>query len=212
MNVCKVTNDILVLDLEATSRRADDGVQEYPDIIQIGAVYLNRELEITGKFDALVRPQEEISPDISELTGITNEKVASADYFDTVAKDFEAWASTHTKGSLKKIKLAAWGSYFDIPLLRQDYRRYGRHYVFGGSALCIKTLATFWLSLSGRRMDKASVEHVARLMDITFEGQAHNALADAMTEAKILQRIFQDLDGGAFVDVGTGRTRLVKVK
>jgi inhibitor of KinA sporulation pathway (predicted exonuclease) len=52
----KLNNDLLVIDLETTSGRDEDGNQTNNDIIQIGAVLLDRELKFVGCFDSLVKP------------------------------------------------------------------------------------------------------------------------------------------------------------
>ena len=54
--------------------------------------------------------------------------------------------------------------------------------------------------LSGRKTDKMSVGSVAKLMNIEYEGQLHDAQTDALLTAKIALRIFNDLDHGFFID------------
>ncbi len=188
-----------------------DGNVVNNDIIQIGAVYLNRQLEIVDTFSELVKPQEEISDFITELTSISNDDVKYADAFDLVAEKFEKWVESHTN-NIRSVRLAAWGTYFDIPLLRYDYKRYKRRYPFSGVAMDVKTLAIFWQSLSGHNSDQSSVGKVSMQMGIDIEGKQHDALVDAIAESKILQRIYADLDGGAFVKAQSNQYINVKIK
>mgnify|MGYP001602532521 FL=1 len=64
-----------------------------------------------------------------------------------------------------------------------------------------------WTAMSGRRTDKLGVETVASMMGIQPEGRYHRALTDAVTEAKILQRVFADLESGFFAPGPPGKPR-----
>jgi DNA polymerase III subunit alpha, Gram-positive type len=199
----KISKEIVVLDLEATSSLDAKGNQVNNDIIEIGAVYLDTGLNIVDKFQCFVKPREPVSQFITELTGITNQVVESAPEFKDVAIGFEKWI-TNISGSPKKVILAAWGTYFDIPLLRRMYQEHNTPYPFHGGALDVKSVAFAWLSLSGHRTDKLGVEHVADIMGISAKGEYHRAVVDATAEARILQRCLWDLDGSAFLETKVG--------
>jgi DNA polymerase III epsilon subunit-like protein len=204
----KLHNELIVFDLEATSTRepSEDRppVQTNNFIIEIGAAFLNRELQIVDTFEQLVRPEEPISPFITELTGITPHMCESQPLWKEAAPKFEAWVTQHAR-NFKSARLCAWGNYFDVPLLRRCYERYALPYPFSGTCFDAKTIAMMWCSLSGHRTDKLGVDAVARLMGIEPEGAFHRAKADAVVEARIVQRVFRDLDGGTFVSAGDGR-------
>ena len=204
----KLSSDIVVFDLEATSGKDVLGFQTNNYIIDIGAVYIKRDtLEIVDSFSSLVKPEEYITEFIEKLTGITNAMTDTERLFDEVAKDFEAWVLKNSGGNLKKVMLCAWGNYFDIPLLRKLYQKYKMEYPFPGQALDVKTLAIAWMALSGHRTDKGSVEHVSNLMGIKPEGAYHRAIVDAKCEGQIFQRVFRDLDQGVFIDGIPGKPR-----
>lgn len=204
----KLNQDIIVFDLEATSGKDVLGFQTNNYIIDIGAVYIKKDtLEIVDSFSSLVKPEEYITEFIEKLTGITNAMTDTERLFDEVAKDFEAWARKHAGDNLKKVLLAAWGNYFDIPLLRKLYMKYHMEYPFIGSCLDVKTLAVAWLALSGHRTDKHSVEHVSDVMGIKPDGAYHRAIVDAKCEGQIFQRVFRDLDQGMFIHVADGKPR-----
>jgi len=198
----KLNSDIVVFDLEATSGKDVCGFQTNNFIIDIGAVYIKKDtLEIVDSFSSLVKPEEYITEFIEKLTGISNAMVDHERYFDEVAKDFEAWIAKHVDNP-KKVMLAAWGNYFDMPLLRKLYQKYKLQFPFIGTCLDVKTVAIAWLALSGHRTDKSSVEHVSNIMGIEPEGAYHRAIVDAKCEGLIFQRVFRDLDQGMFIDVG----------
>lgn len=197
----RLNNELVVFDLEATSNQEDaderPAVQTNNFIIEIGAAFLDRELKLVDTFERLVRPEEPITPFITQITSITPAMCESQPLWKEVGPEFEAWVSRHCK-NIKKVRLAAWGNYFDIPLLRRAYAHYDLSFPFSGTCIDVKTLAMAWMALSGRRTDKLGVETVASAMDIQPEGRYHRALTDAVTEAKILQRVFSDLAGGFF--------------
>ncbi|EFM09730.1 DnaQ family exonuclease/DinG family helicase [Paenibacillus curdlanolyticus YK9] len=70
-----------VLDLETTGHQAED------EMIQIGIVMLDEELNVTDTFSSFVRPATDIPPFITQLTGITNEMVADAPSVEDVLTD-----------------------------------------------------------------------------------------------------------------------------
>jgi DNA polymerase III epsilon subunit-like protein len=201
----KINFDSIVFDLEMTSNQVTADVrpefQENNYIIDIGAVALNRDLEIVSQFQSLVKPEEPITPFIQEMTGISNEMVAGEDLWSIVALHFEAWVSAMSRNdNLKQARLCAWGPYFDIKVLRAVYRKYNRFYPFNGTAFGVETLSMAWHALSGRNNSSISVGSTAKEMGIEPIGKYHRALVDADTTAKIMQRVFKDLDTSVFLD------------
>lgn len=206
----RLNNELIVFDLEATSNQEEEGerpaLQVNNFIIEIGAAFLDRDLKLIDTFERLVRPEEAITPFITKITSITPEMCQGQPLWKEVAPAFEAWIKSHCD-NIKRVRLAAWGTYFDMPLLRRAYARYERPFPFSGTCLDVKTLALLWAALSGRRSDKLGVETVATAMGVQPEGRYHRALTDAVTEAKILQRVFADLEGGFFLPGVPGKQR-----
>lgn len=206
----RLNNELVVLDLEATSNQEVSGerpaVQTNNFIIEIGAAFLDRDLKVVDTFQRLVRPEEPITAFITEITSITPEMCAGQPLWKEVASEFEAWIAGHCD-NIKRVRLSAWGNYFDMTLLRRAYAHYDRPFPFSGTCIDVKTSAMMWMALSGRRTDKLGVETVASAMGIQPEGRYHRALTDAVTEAKILQRIFADLEGGFFAPGPPGKPR-----
>lgn len=198
----KLHNPIVVLDLEATAGQDDRGRQTNNCIIDLGAVYLDEKLEVKGTFQSLVKPTEPITPFITKLTGITPAMVEAEAGFEVVGPAFVKWMED-LAGNLKKVRLAAWGNYFDIPLLRKNFYDAGLDFPFSGTALDVKTLAFLWLSQSGRRTDKISLEFFADHFGLKVDGTWHRALTDAQVTAGTLAAVWKDLEG-FFVPVKEG--------
>ncbi|QEN03938.1 exonuclease domain-containing protein [Thiospirochaeta perfilievii] len=199
-----LNTDLLVIDLEATAGVDENGNQTNNYIIDLGAVLLNKNLEIVSSFESLVKPEEEITEFITNLTKIDNDMVKDEDLFPEVSNRLLKWLVDSLEGrSIKKIRLCAWGTYFDIPLLRSVYSKYSLNYPFSGTSFDIKTMALMWHSLSGKKTDKLQVSTVAKEMGIKADGFYHRALTDALVETKILQRVWLDLQG-FFLEDKTG--------
>lgn len=177
----KLPFDLIVFDLEANAL-------DIPDvrITEIGAVRLNRQLEIIDEFSHLVNSGPQTVKG-AEITGITDEVLKGQPPFEVVCQRFEKW--TQKLHECQDICLAAFGCYYDIPVFRAEYRRVNRPFPFPGHALDIKALGWWHAWRQGKLMDHASVDALCKFFGIEFEGKRHRALDDARTEARILQKI-----------------------
>src|SRR3989338_7755871 len=103
----RLNNELIVFDLEATSNQevAEErpAVQTNNFIIEIGAAFLDRDLKLVDTFDRLVRPEEPITPFITQITSITSEMCADQPLWKDVAPEFEAWAARHC-GNIKRVR------------------------------------------------------------------------------------------------------------
>jgi DNA polymerase III epsilon subunit-like protein len=197
----KWNNHIVVFDLETTAC-------DQQAITEIGAVVLDPELDrVVGRFQSFVLPDYPVTKRAWEITGHNPEDLARAPAWPDVAKMFEDWVVA-TCGNIKRVRLAAWGNYFDINVLRNQYARHGLPYPFSGTCIDVKTAALMWAACSGRRTDKLSVEQCAEHMGLTPSGSYHRADVDADMTAQIFQRAMYELAGGVwigkqYVHVGT---------
>jgi len=184
----RYTADIVVIDLEATCPAEDRGNNTIArsSIIEIGAVRLDRRsLEITDSFSELVRPEDHpVVPFITEITGITPEMVAGKDTFDAVGARFCAWY-----GPRNRAMIAAFGAYYDIPLLRKEFDRYGLDYRkhIAGGAFDLRAVATVWLAENGHQTSGLTLESILGKMGLADRFEAHRAVEDARAAAAVLQ-------------------------
>lgn len=182
--------DLVVLDLEASCPVRGANEIEESNIIEIGAVRLDRRtLEETASFSELVRPRDHpVLPFITELTGISADMVAEADSFERVGARFTDWA-----GPRNKFILAAFGVYYDLPLLRKEFRVFGLDYgaAFVGGGLDIRSLAFLWLARNGRDTGGITLERTLEKMGIEPpSGPFHRALEDARAAAAVLRHVW----------------------
>jgi DNA polymerase III epsilon subunit-like protein len=184
----RYTTDIVVIDLEASCPEADQGNNtiERSSIIEIGAVRLaGRSLEIIDEFSELVRPEDHpIVPFITEITGISPEMVQDKDTFDVVGQRFLNWY-----GPRNKAVIAAFGAYYDIPLLRKECDRYGLDFrsTIAGGAYDLRAIGTAWLAMNDHRTSGLTLGSILKKMGIGDQFEAHRAVEDAKAAAAVLQ-------------------------
>ena len=184
----RYTTDIVVIDLEASCPAEDQGNNsvERSSIIEIGAVRLDRRsLEITAEFSELVRPEDfPIVPFITDITGITPDMVKDKETFGTVGGRFLEWY-----GPRNKAIIAAFGAYYDIPLLRKECGRYDLDYrtSIAGGAFDIRAVATVWLAANNHRTSGLTLNSILEKMDLANRFTAHRAVEDAKAAAAVLQ-------------------------
>lgn len=184
----RYSTDIVVIDLEASCPAEDQGNNsvERSSIIEIGAVRLDRRsLEVTETFSELVRPLDyPVVPFITEITGITPEMVAGCGDFAAVGRRFLDWY-----GPRNKAIIAAFGAYYDIPLLRRECDRHGldfRTHVVGG-AFDLRAVAIAWLAERNLKTSGQNLTSVLDQMGLGDRFTAHRAVEDARAAAAVLQ-------------------------
>ncbi len=184
----RYTTDIVVIDLEASCPAQDEGNNtiDRSSIIEIGAVRLDRRsLEVTAEFSELVRPEDyPIVPFITGITGITPDMVAQKENFALVGNRFLEWY-----GPRNKAVIAAFGAYYDIPLMRKECARYDLDYRshIAGGAFDLRAVATVWLATNNHRTSGLTLESILTKMGVSGQFHSHRAIEDAKAAAAVLQ-------------------------
>jgi DNA polymerase III epsilon subunit-like protein len=182
----KFSDDIVVFDLEASCKTFGHNEVEESNIIEIGAVRLDRKtLEVKSEFSALVKPRDyPILPEIAEITGITPEMVEHEKTFDQAILPFLEWF-----GDRNKATLAGWGLYYDLPLLRKEFRVFGFDYnqYFVGGGLDIRSLAILWMAQNNISTSGITIERTLLKMNLSNDYKYHRALDDARATGKVLK-------------------------
>jgi len=160
---------LVFLDFETT------GFEPNKDhIIEIGALKLDEE-GFEHTFSMLIKPPVTISPKITQITGITNEMVASAESFGDVVHDFYKF--------LGKSKIIAHNADFDIPWLIYHFKKHSLTLPKNDIICTLK-----W----ARKMNEphCSLEALTKKYKIGHNN-AHRALADAAATRE-LYFVFED--------------------
>jgi DNA polymerase III epsilon subunit-like protein len=132
-----------------------------------------------------VRPLDyPIPPFITDITGITPAMVAGLDTFDRVGARFLEWY-----GPRNKAVIAAFGAYYDIPLLRKECERFQlpfREHIVGG-AFDLRAVGMVWLAQNGHRTSGMSLPNLLEKMKLADRFRSHRAVEDARAAAAVLQ-------------------------
>lgn len=191
----RLSNPILVFDLECTVNKDEKGNQLNKNIIEFGSILINKKDEILGRFNSLIKPKElDYTPETYKITKILKEDIEKAPSFEEFDRNLKEWL-TNLEINIKRLRLAAWGTYFDINMLRKEYLNNDILYPFSGTAICIKSLVILYKMLLNQRMDKeCSVEKVARQFCIGIDkDKLHRASYDAEIESYIFLDIMSSL-------------------
>lgn len=188
----KFQTDIVIIDLEASCKTFGHNTIEESNIIEIGAVRLDRkDLSIKAEFSQLIRPRDyPILPGITEITSISPEMVADQPEFAAAAEQFVEWY-----GKRNKAILASFGIYYDLPLLRKEFRVFGLDYgaSFVGGGVDIRSLAYLWLAKNNRSTSGIKIASLLEKMDLAADFQFHRALDDAKATAAIFRKIVEEI-------------------
>jgi len=150
-------NTYVIIDIETT------GLEPRSDaIIEVAAIALQGN-DILDEFTTLVNPHKSIPPEITQMTGITDEMVAEAPTMFKVRSRLRAILGDHI--------LVGHNVGFDLGFLREERLGVGNH------RLDTVTLASILVPEAGRY----SLENLVRVLNLPDPagGQTHRAMDDA---------------------------------
>lgn len=163
-----MSTNYAVIDIETTG-----GLPRRDKIIEVGIILYDGEKEI-DRFESLVDPGITIPPQITRLTGITNQMVEDAPKFYEVARKIVEI----TQGAI----FVAHNVRFDYNFIREEFARLG--YTYTRKQLCTKRLAK--KSIEGLR--SYSLESLIHYFGIKVKSR-HRALDDAYAASVVLDQV-----------------------
>ena len=179
--------DFVVLDVEAIVARTKTA-----RIIELGA-YRVRAGQIIDNFQTLINPEAPLPRFIATMTGISNEMLAAAPKFGEIVNPWLDFAG--------EAVLVAHNSNFDLPLLNREIAR-----VFPGCRMRNAELCT--VDLARRLVSNSEGHNLDALADhFGIENpERHRAAGDAVTTARILLRLLDQLEAGGVRTLAAART------
>jgi inhibitor of KinA sporulation pathway (predicted exonuclease) len=178
----------IVIDLEMNPiKRALKDIRRFlqDEVIEFGAVKLDENYKQIDEFQSYVRPEfSEITPHITKLTGITNEKVADKNTFETEFQKFFDWIGGWD------MKIYSWSA-SDIKQLKNECN-------YKLKSFDVNRMERQWIDIQKEFDDRIGLHNNLSLKDAVgamnrdFEGTAHTALADAANTAAILALMQDD--------------------
>ena len=185
--------DYIVLDLEwnqpmsyNSSVYKSVGGKLLFEMIQIGAIRMNEQLEIVDSFNQLIQPTHyvKLHPRIKRITGISQEELCDAPQFVEAADNFRSWCG-------EDCALLTWGC-DDISVFQQNLDFFGYKAPFPA----MYDLQRLYGELVGDTKNRAGLKSAMEHFEIPAEEDHpfHNALNDAYYTALVFKKCPQPQD------------------
>ena len=176
----------IVFDLETTG--LNPASEEITEIAAVRVV----EGEIRDSFQTYVNPHKPIPPEITELTGISDETVADAPDLDKAVPEFLAWAGEG------QYPLVAHNAGFDMGFLRTACQRLGIEREFTSidtlemSRLMLPHMHKFKLNILAKELQVGPFEHNRASEDAAVLGRIY---------VKLLKRLREEMHAVTTADI-----------
>ena len=154
------------------------------EIIQIGAIKLNEDLETIGTLDVLVKPQiyTRLNPFVKELTGLTVEELEKGISFSEMYKEFIEFITSN------RSVLCVWGLADIKELLRNlEYHELDVSLV-PTEYINIQSYAS--RALNCQKGINTGLGNAANLLGIPIESKFHDAFNDAYYTSEVFKKIY----------------------
>ena len=172
-------NNLICLDIETTDLDEDVG-----SIVQLASIVVNKEFEQIRfrKFDMYIKPlNNHRNPEAMAVNKIDEEILLHATSLEETLILFESFCENDRM-------LASFGSCFDMPFLKRQYKKINRVWPFKHHIVDLKTIA-IW-ELAQRDIESSSgLASIMKTLDIHSEGSAHNAMVDVKNAVNIIRHI-----------------------
>lgn len=150
------------------------------EVIQIGAVKLDKHLNICGSYQIIVKPKyfKKLHRHVSELTGITQEQMDMGTALPEAAERFKKWCG-------KDFAFLTWGP-DDVPMLKENFN------VHSIKSDWLDTTYDLQLIFNRQTEDEKkqrSLEFAMEYFNIPQNLPAHDALNDAYFTALVAQKL-----------------------
>ena len=150
------------------------------EIIQIGAVKLNEELETISNFDLIIKPviYRRMNPYVKRKTNINTSRVAQGTPFVKAIESFHTWVGDDSV-------LCSWG-HDDILALRDNCLFFGFDALSFDKFINIQQLYMKFGNLSKQQ----SLESAVEVLEIELSTPFHDALSDAIYTVDIFKKVY----------------------
>lgn len=176
--------DYIVLDLEwnQSADEAGENKELHFEIIEIGAVKLNSERQVIGRFSELIRPQ--VYPQLHRITShlihLKTHELTQSRSFPEVARDFLDWCG-------KDCMFCTWGVQ-DLTELQSNMAYYRLEPLAEGPIRFLDVQKLFSLAFEDGKA-RRSLEWAVDFLQIEKDVPFHRAFEDAWYTGKVFARI-----------------------
>jgi 3'-5' exoribonuclease 1 len=170
----------IIFDLEATCEKDNKAFKN--EIIEIGAVKLNENLEIIDTFNEFIKPK--LNPILTEfckeLTTINQSDVDNADNFSKVVEGFKKWIGVGKEDYI----LCSWGFYDKNQFINDCIlNRVNDYWV-------MKHISLKHQFAEIKDVRPCGMEKALNILKLQLEGTHHRGIDDAKNIAKIFKACF----------------------
>ena len=150
------------------------------EVIQIGAVKLDENMNICGSYQIIVKPRyfKKLHRHVSELTGITQEQMDMGTPLEEAAERFKRWCGSD-------YAFLTWGP-DDIPMLKENLNA---NDISGDWVGAVYDLQKIFNTRTDGLSKQRSLEYAMDYFEIPQNLPAHDALNDAYFTALVAQRL-----------------------
>ncbi|WP_198000313.1 3'-5' exonuclease [Gimesia alba] len=169
----------LIIDLEATCCNRQSVTRNEMEIIEIGAVIVDRDsLSAVDEFQTFIQPvrHPQLTPFCTELTSIQQSEVADAPQFPAALSLLTEWMASYAPALF-----CSWGDY-DKSQFQQDCRYHQIPYPFPSAHLNLKKQ----FSRAQGYPKNYGMARALKLAGISLEGTHHRGIDDARNMARLM--------------------------
>ena len=150
------------------------------EVIQIGAVKLDKNMQPCGSYQVIVKPKyfKKIHRHVSELTGITQDRMDLGASLPEAETSFRKWCGND-------FVFLTWGP-DDIPMLKENFRVHGLESKWLDKTYDLQVIFNRQTDGSSRQR---SLEYAMEYFDIPQRLPAHDALNDAYFTALVAAKL-----------------------
>ncbi len=179
--------DYYILDLEWNGAYSDKWRRYVNEIIEIGAVRLDENLNVADTFSVLIKPVigKQISQTVSDLTGITQQEVERGYTFPGAVAGLRKWMGKFQN----KTAILTW-SRSDLTVLLENCQYFMKaeripflEYYADIQGYCEQKLPV-------KAGEKLALDTAAKLLGIEDTGHQHRALEDCLQAAAVFKKLY----------------------
>ena len=150
------------------------------EVIQIGAVKLDKNMNICGSYQIIVKPKyfKKLHRHVSELTGISQGQMDMGTPLPEAAERFKKWCG-------KDFAFLTWGP-DDIPMLKENFNVHGINAAWLDKVYDLQLIFNRQTDGSSKQR---SLEYAMEYYEIPQHLPAHDALNDAYFTALVAQKM-----------------------
>ncbi len=187
----------IVFDLEWNQDMNDEIVNDVKfEIIEIAAIKLNDELEITGEFKEIIRPviYKKLHPIIKELTGFKENELRKGITFPECITKFMNWIGTD------EYRFCTWATQ-DLYELQKNMNHYGM-YLVEKPPLYYYDIQKLFSIMCENGKDRRALKYAVDLLNIEKKVPFHRAYGDAYYTAMVMKKIeFEKVKSNFSIDI-----------